>query len=97
MNAAIRLFGPLQVTAASNVAPDGHIRYTFGLATFLYRTQGMVSWGSQQTYAFPKFLVQGVVKDTQGNPIQGAALHIAGEAVYSRFPSLVTSIVCLKG
>jgi len=83
LNAAVRLFGPLQMTAASNVAPDGHVRYSFGLATFLYRYQGMVSWGSQQTYAFPKFLVQGVVHDVEGNPIQGAALHIAGEVVYS--------------
>ena len=83
LNAAIRLLGPLQVTVASNIAPDGHIRYSFGLATFLYRYQGMVSWGSQQTYSFPKFVVQGVVKDVQGNPVQGAALHIAGEVIYS--------------
>ena len=83
LNAAVRLFGPLEMTAASNVAPDGRLRYSFGLATFLYRYQGMVSWGSQQTYAFPKFMVQGVVQDVEGTPIQGAALHIGGEVVYS--------------
>ncbi|HEY7099789.1 MAG TPA: hypothetical protein VH437_23905 [Terriglobales bacterium] len=83
LNAAIRIFGPLQMTAASNIAPDGRMRYAFGLATFLYRYQGMVSWGSQDTYSFPKYVIQGTVKDVQGNPIQGAALRIGNDVVYS--------------
>jgi hypothetical protein len=83
VNASFRILGPLQLTAASNIAADGRMRYTFGLATFLYRSQGMVAWQRDQTYAFPKFLIQGIVKDDQGTPIQGAAVHLAAEVVYS--------------
>ena len=83
VNGSFRVLGPLQLTAASNVAPDGHMRYTFGLGTYLYRSRGMVSWGGDQTYAFPKFLIEGVVKDDRGSPVQGAALHLGGEVVYS--------------
>ena len=30
-----------------------------------------------------KYVVQGVVKDNEGNPVEGAALHIGKEVVYS--------------
>jgi hypothetical protein len=83
VNGSFRVTGPLQLIAASNVAPDGHMRYTFGVATFLYRSRGMVSWGGDQTYAFPKFLIEGIVKDDRGSPVAGAALHLGSEVVYS--------------
>ena len=31
----------------------------------------------------PKFLVEGVVKDMNGNPVEGAALHIGREVVFT--------------
>jgi hypothetical protein len=64
------------------VDPTGHVRYTFGMSTWLYRTSGMMSARSE-TFSIAKFLVQGVVKDDQGNPVEGAALHIGKEVVYS--------------
>jgi hypothetical protein len=82
LNASLRVVGPLQITAASNVDPTGHVRYTFGMSTWLYRTSGMMSARSE-TFSIAKFLVQGVVKDDQGNPVEGAALHIGKEVVYS--------------
>jgi hypothetical protein len=82
-NGVVRVAGPFEVTAASNLAPDGHVRYTLGIGTYLYRSQGMVSWSRQDTYAFPKYLVQGTVKDPTGVPVSGAALHIDGEVAYS--------------
>ena len=35
------------------------------------------------TYKLPRFLVQGVVKDDKGNPVEGAALHIGREVAYT--------------
>jgi hypothetical protein len=82
LNATVRVVGPLQMTAASNVDPTGHLRYTFGMSTWLYRMSGMSSSHSE-TFSIAKFLVQGVVKDDHGNPVEGAALHIGKEVIYS--------------
>ena len=82
LNASIRVVGPLQLSVASNVDPTGHLRYTFGMSTWLYRMNGMIS-GHTETFSIAKFVVQGVVKDDQGNAVEGAALHIGKEVVYS--------------
>jgi hypothetical protein len=83
-NASFRLRGPLQVTAASDIAPDGRLRYSFGASTYLYRMRGMsLSAGSADTFSMAKYLVQGTVKDEQGLPIEGAALRIGRELAYT--------------
>ena len=82
LNASVRVLGPMQITAASNVDPTGHLRYTFGMSTYVYRISGMMSTHSE-SFSIAKFLVQGVVKDDQGNPVEGAALRIGKEVVYS--------------
>lgn len=82
LNAAVRVLGPMQITAASNVDPTGHLRYTFGMSTYVYRISGMTSTHSE-SFSIAKFLVQGVVNDDQGNPVEGAALRIGKELVYS--------------
>jgi hypothetical protein len=84
LNVAFRVAGPLQVTGASNVAPDGHLRYTFGASTFLYRFSGLISnVNSPDSFSIAKYLVQGVVKDDQSNPVEGAALHIGRQIAYT--------------
>jgi hypothetical protein len=82
LNVALRVQGPLQLTAASNVAPDGHLRYSFGASTYLYRLGGMMSAPSD-SFSIAKYMVQGVVRDDQGVPVEGAALHIGKEVVYT--------------
>jgi hypothetical protein len=82
LNVALRVAGPLQVTVASNVAPDGHLRYSFGASTYLYRFRGMMS-AQAETFSIAKYLVQGVVKDDHGIPVEGAALHIGKEVAYT--------------
>ncbi|MBS1805122.1 MAG: hypothetical protein JST28_17310 [Acidobacteria bacterium] len=81
-NAAVRVVGPLQITAASNVDPTGHLRYTFGMSTWLYRMNGM-SAGHSETFSIAKFIVQGTVKDDHGDPVEGAALRVGKEVIYS--------------
>jgi hypothetical protein len=84
-NTTVHVVGPFSVTAASSVAPDGRVRYTFGASTYLYRYGSLMpSWGqSHESYRFPKYVVQGVVKDEQGRPLSGAAVQIGSDLVYS--------------
>ena len=84
LNVMVRIKGPLVANVASNVAPDGHIRYSFGLTTYLYRLSGMASNAvSQDSFSIAKYVIQGVVRDEQGNPVEGAALHVGRELAYS--------------
>ena len=84
LNIAFRVAGPLQITGASNVAPDGHMRYTFGVSTYLYRFSGLISnANSPDSFSIAKYLVQGMVKDDQSNPVEGAALHVGKQVVYT--------------
>lgn len=84
LNVGLRVTGPLQVMAASNVAPDGHLRYTFTASTYLYRFSGLISnANSPDSFSIAKYLVQGLVKDDQSNPVEGAALHIGKQIVYT--------------
>jgi hypothetical protein len=82
VDASLRVTGPWQITAASNVAPDGHTRYSFGVSTYLYRMNGMVT-GASDSFSIAKYLVQGVVNDDRGNPVEGAALHIGKQLAYT--------------
>ena len=84
LNVMVRVKGPLQLTAASNVAPDGRLRYTFGASTYLYRLRGMTSNPvSEESFSIAKYMIQGMVKDEEGQPVEGAALHIGREIAYS--------------
>ena len=84
LNVMLRIAGPLQASVASNVAPDGRPRYSFGLSTWLYRQRGMaVNAVSQDSFSIAKYVIQGNVKDEEGNPVEGAALRIAREVVYT--------------
>lgn len=81
-NASYRVSGPWQITAASNVAPDGHIRYSVGVTTYLYRSGGM-NVNSPDSFSISKYVIQGLVVDDQGAPVEGAALHIGKQVAYT--------------
>ncbi|MFZ0687687.1 MAG: hypothetical protein WAM89_19245 [Terriglobales bacterium] len=83
VNASLRVSGPWQITAASNVAPDGHLRYSFGMSTYLYRLNGMMVSAPGESFSIAKYLVQGVVNDDKGDPVEGAALHIGKQIAYT--------------
>ena len=82
-NVNVRVKGPLQVTAESDVAPDGHLRYSFGASTYLYRLNGMMGSANSDAFSIGKYVVQGLVTDEQQAPIEGAALHIANQVAYT--------------
>ena len=84
LNVMLRIAGPWQVNAASNVAPDGRLRYSFGVSTWLYRQRGMaVNAVSQDSFSIARYMIQGVVKDEQGLPVEGAALHVGKGVAYT--------------
>lgn len=54
----------------------------YGLSTWLYRQRGMaVNAVSQDSFSIAKYVIQGIVKDDEGNPVEGAALHNGKEVV----------------
>lgn len=84
INAAVRVSGPLRITVGTNVGPDGRPRYTTGVSTYLYRERGMWRTASEtDSFSFPKYVILGVVHDPEGAPVEGAAIHIGKQVVYS--------------
>jgi hypothetical protein len=74
----------MQITAASNVAPDGHLRYSIGMSTYLYRLRGMaMNANSPDSFSISKYVIQGVVLDDLSTPVEGAALRIGKQVVYT--------------
>ena len=84
LNVAFRVIGAFQLVGGTNVAPDGRLRYTFGANTFLYRERGL-AWHSRDatTYSFPKYVVEGTVRDDSGAPMEGIAIHLGSELAYT--------------
>jgi hypothetical protein len=84
-NTQVHVIGPISLSAASSLAPDGRVRYTFGGTTYLYRYNGLLpSLGqAHESFKFPKYLVQGTVEDEQGRPISGAAVQIGDDMIYT--------------
>jgi hypothetical protein len=85
LNASVRVIGSLALSATSSVAPDGHTRYSFGGTTYLYRYGGLFPGMGQSgdSYKFPKYIVQGIVKDQEGKAIAGAALQIGNDIIFT--------------
>jgi hypothetical protein len=84
LNASLRVTGPWQITAASNVAPDGHLRYSVGVSTYLYRFGGLIMGAnSPDSFSIAKYIILGTVVDDQGSAVEGAALHIGKQVAYT--------------
>jgi hypothetical protein len=77
----IKLFGNVQVTGDTFRSSDGKLRYSAGANTLL--VHNFQRGGSNETFNFPKYVVRGHVRDRGGAPIEGAALRIGNELVYT--------------
>ncbi len=78
----VKLFGNFQVNADTFRSPDGKLRYSAGANTLLVHNF-QHGGNANQTFNFPKYVVRGHVRDEAGAPIEGAALRIGDEIVYS--------------
>ena len=75
--------GNYRVSAASFVAPDGRVNYTGSASTFFY-TGDLVSGSTRPVeIKFERYIVQGVVVDESGAPVDGAAIAIGGAAIFT--------------
>ena len=83
-NAQVNLPRNVRLTAGSFVDPQGSLRYTVGVGTYVYRLAGMSGpAGSAESFRFQKLVIEGIVVNTAGEPLEGAAIHIDGRVAYS--------------
>jgi hypothetical protein len=85
LNLTARLqLGSYSTSIGTYVRPDGAVDYSASGSTFLY----LGTFGGFQPQQIgggrmARYVVRGRVRDEQGNPIEGAALLLNGEVVYS--------------
>jgi hypothetical protein len=84
LNLTARLqLGSYSTSLGTYVRPDGAVDYSASGSTFLY----MGTFGGAQPQQIggrmARYVVRGSVRDDQGNPVEGAAVELNGEVVYS--------------
>jgi len=83
-NVRVNLPRNMQLSAGSYIDPQGKVRYSVGIGTYLYRLKGMMGPApSQQSFRFPKFVVEGIVVDATAQPLEGAAIRVDGKIAYT--------------
>ena len=83
VNARVQL-GTYTFSIGSFVTPDGRVHYSAQGSTFYYRGfSSMTGAGAGQSIRLADNLVEGSVVDDAGRPVEGAALEIGGEVVYT--------------
>jgi len=78
----LKLWGGFQVNGQTFRSPDGKLRYTASASTLL-TTNLRPAEGSGKQLRMGGYVVRGHVRDESGAPIEGAAIHIGEETVYS--------------
>ncbi|MFL5449285.1 MAG: carboxypeptidase-like regulatory domain-containing protein [Gemmatimonadales bacterium] len=84
LNLTARLqLGSYSTNLGTYVRPDGTVDYSASGSTFLY----MGSFGGIQPQriggSMARYVVQGTVRDDSGNPVEGAAVKLNDEVVYT--------------
>src|SRR5262249_24548183 len=82
VNVNLKLWSSFQLHGQTFRSPDGRLRYTASISTLLAR--GPHARASEaQAYRMPGYVVRGHVRDVSGAPIEGAAVRIGNDIVYS--------------
>jgi hypothetical protein len=84
LNLTARLqLGSYSTSVGTHVRPDGAVDYSASGRTFLY----MGTFGGAQPQQIggrmARYVIRGSVRDENGNPIEGAALDLGGDVVYT--------------
>jgi hypothetical protein len=84
VNLTARLqLGKYSTSVGTHVQPDGSVDYSASGSTFLY----MGSFGGMQPQRLggrmTQYVVRGIVRDEAGNPVEGAAVGIGAEVVFT--------------
>lgn len=78
----LKLWGGYQVNGQTFRSPDGKLRYTASASTLL-TTSLRPAGGSEKPAKMGSYIVRGYVREEGGAPIEGAAIHIGDQTVYS--------------
>ncbi len=84
LNLTARLqLGKYSTSVGTYLQPDGSVDYSASGSTFLY----MGSFGGAQPQQLggrmARYVIRGSVRDEAGNPVEGAAIDIGGEVVFT--------------
>jgi hypothetical protein len=79
----LRLFGGLQVNGQTYRSADGRLRYTAFGEGLLAGNFRPARNETEQTFKHLRYLVRGRVLDEKGEPVDGAAVHIGEELIYT--------------
>lgn len=85
LNARLQL-GGLTFSLGSFVTPDGKVHYSAQGSTFVYRgdvSGSAVSGGGGGSGRIDQFVIAGTVSDEAGTPIDGAAIELGRDVVYT--------------
>lgn len=83
LNARLQL-GSYALTLGSFVTPDGKVHYSAQGSTFFYRGfNGIAAPSAAASVRVASFMVKGRVVSEDGAPVEGAALEVGGELVYT--------------
>lgn len=69
----------IQVQGATYVTPAGQLRYT--VSGSVIRWTSGPHGGRSTPKELPAYVVHGMVRDTDGQPVEGAVLHVGNEVV----------------
>jgi hypothetical protein len=85
VNLNARLFRGVRIHADTMVDPTGRVRYTAWLDGIGFsRGDEQISGGPTQPVAsFSKFVVKGIVQDTEGKPVWGISVQVDGQNAFS--------------
>ena len=79
----VRLFRSLQVNAQTFQSGDGHLRYTASGDTLLTTKFRAAGSNGEDSFKHLRYTVRGHVQDQTGRPIEGAAIRIGEQLVFT--------------
>jgi len=84
LNLTARLqLGSYSTSFGTYVRPDGAVDYSASGSTFLYMGSSLGTQPIQLRGGISRYLVRGTVRDEAGTPVEGAALEIGGQVVFT--------------
>ena len=75
--------GDYRLNAASFVTPDGRVNYSGSASTFFYAGDAIPRAARPVEIRFERYLVEGRVVDDAGRPLDGAAVEIGTDLVFT--------------
>jgi hypothetical protein len=79
----LKLWGGLQVNANTFRSPDGKLRYTASLSALLTPNMRLSRNGEERAPKFGDYVIRGHVCNEHGSPIEGAAIRLGDQTVFS--------------